>query len=185
MSFHEVFSLFLKYRRAHLISNIWFTLTFKNDERVIGKAVNLHRKLVVDMKRDSSDGDFETQCYFQPLPSIVGQRSVERGGNILGVDKLKDNAIVLLGSLAVNGADQEAIGRQKILEWKEAVEQYSKSIGAFIDYRYMNYADASQDVLASYGDENVQKMHAVSSKYDPEGIFQKRVPGGFKLPSSL
>ena len=173
------------YRTAHLISNIWFTLTFKNNERIIGKAVSLHRKLVEDMRVDSSDGDFETQCYFQPFPSIIGQRGAEKGGNILGVDKLSDNAIVLLGSLAVKGADQEAIGRQKMFKWKDTVEKYSRSIGAFLDYRYMNYADASQDVLASYGEENVRKMLEVSSKYDPERILQKRVPGGFKLPSGL
>lgn len=163
---------------------MWFTLTFKNDERVIRKAVSLHRVLVEAMKRDSSDGDFETLCYFQPLPSIVGQRGTEKDGNILGVDGLEDNAIVWLGSLAVNGFDQELMGRNKMLEWKDAVEQYSRSIGAFVSYRYMNYADASQNVLASYGEENVRKMLKVSRKYDPEGIFQKRVPGGFKLPPS-
>ena len=48
----------------------------------------------------------------------------------------------------------------------------------------MNYADASQDVLGSYGEVNVRKMLAVLRKYDPEGIFQKRVPGGFKLPQT-
>ncbi|KAF2171038.1 hypothetical protein M409DRAFT_64021 [Zasmidium cellare ATCC 36951] len=162
--------------------NIWFTVTFKNDERVIRKAVDLHRRLVEDMKRDSSDGDFETQAYFQPLPSIVGQRGAEKGGNTLGIDKLKDNAIVLLGSLAVNGIDQEAMGRQKMLAWRRTLEKYSDDVGAAVDYRYMNYADASQDVLASYGEDNLKTMLEVSRKYDPEGVFQTRAPGGYKLP---
>ncbi|KAK4501903.1 hypothetical protein PRZ48_007712 [Zasmidium cellare] len=162
--------------------NIWFTVTFKNDERVIRKAVDLHRRLVEDMKRDSSDGDFETQAYFQPLPSIVGQRGAEKGSNILGIDKLKENAIVLLGSLAVNGIDQEALGRQKMLAWRRALEKYSEDVGAAVGYRYMNYADASQDVLASYGEENLKMMLKVSQKYDPEGVFQTRAPGGYKLP---
>lgn len=157
-------------------------MTFKNDERVIRKAVDLHRKLVEDMKRDSSDGDFETQAYFQPLPSIVGQRGAEKGANILGIDKLKDNAIVLLGSLAVNGIDQEAMGRQKLLAWRRALENYSDDVGAAVDYRYMNYADASQDVLASYGEDNLRTMLEVSRKYDPEWVFQTRAPGGYKLP---
>lgn len=168
-----------------MFSNIWFTLTFKNDERVIRKAVHLHRELVESMKRDSSDGDFETQCYFQPFPSVIGQLGADKGGNILGIDRLKDNAIVLLGSLAVNGVDQEVMGRKKMLAWKEAIEVYSRTHGALVEYRYINYADASQDVMASYGAENVQKMLAVSLKYDPGRVFQKRVPGGFKLPSCL
>lgn len=149
---------------------------------MIRKAVNMHRQLVEDMKRDSCDGDFETQAYFQPLPAIIAQRGAERGGNIMGLDRLKNNSIVLLGSLAVNGVDQEALGRQKMDAWRSALEEYSREKGAFVDYRYMNYADASQDVLRSYGEENVRKMLAVSGKYDPEGIFQERVPGGYKLP---
>lgn len=168
---------------AHLsFRNIWFTLTFKNDERVIAKAVDLHREFVEDVKQFSVEGDFETQCYFQPLPSVIGRIGAEKGGNIVGIEDLEDNAIVLLGSLAVNTIDEEALGRQKMLAWKDEVEDYSKTVGAFVDYRYSNYADASQDVLASYGAESLQKMLAVSAKYDPSGVFQQRVPGGFKLP---
>lgn len=168
---------------TNVYSNIWFTLTFKNDERVIRKAVEMHRELVEYMKQISPDGNFETQCYFQPFPSVIGTRGAAKGGNILGIDKLEDNAIVLLGSLAVVGAEQEDIGRKKVLEWKSALEEYSTSVGAFVAYRYSNYADASQDVLGSYGEENVERMLAVSEKYDPSGIFQTRMPGGFKLPS--
>ncbi|KAJ4288901.1 hypothetical protein N0V90_011242 [Kalmusia sp. IMI 367209] len=164
--------------------NIWFTLTFKNDGRVITKAVDLHRQFVEDLKQNSLDGDFETQCYFQPFPAVIGQRGAEKGGNILGIEDLNDNAVVLLGSLAVNGVDQEAMGRQKILAWKDAVEEYSRSVGAFVSYRYINYADASQDVLASYGADNLAKMRAVSQKYDPDGVFLKRVSGIFKLSST-
>ena len=151
---------------------------------MIRKAVELHRHLVEDMKRDSRDGDFETQAYFQPLPAIIARRGAERGGNILGLDRLKSNAVVLLGSLAVNGVDQEALGRQKMDAWRHTLGEYSRERGALVDFRYMNYADASQDVLGSYGEVNVRKMLAVSRKYDPEGTFQKRVPGGFKLPQT-
>ncbi|KAI1408056.1 FAD-binding domain-containing protein [Hypoxylon sp. FL1857] len=162
--------------------NIWFTVTFKNDIRVITKAVELHHNLVEEMKVESSDGDFETQCFFQPFPAIIARHGAERGGNILGIDRNNDNAIVLLASLAVNGVDQEIMGREKMLVWKDAVEQYSDNLGMLFEYRYMNYADGSQDVLQSYGEENVQKMLAVSRKYDPNGVFQTQVPGGFKPP---
>ena len=86
------------------------------------------------MKRDSRDGDFETQAYFQPLPAIIARRGAERGGNILGLDRLKSNAVVLLGSLAVNGVDQEALGRQKMDAWRHALEEYSRERGALVDF---------------------------------------------------
>ncbi|KAI1488667.1 FAD-binding domain-containing protein [Biscogniauxia mediterranea] len=162
--------------------NIWFTLTFKNDEETLARAVDLHGRLVEEMKTESSDGDFETQCFFQPLPAIVGRHGQERGGNILGISEKEGNAVILLGSLGVNGLGQEALGRKKMLAWKDELEQYTKGVGTYIPYRYMNYADGSQDVISSYGEQSVLKMQAVSRKYDPDGIFQTRVPGGFKIP---
>ncbi|KAI0532201.1 FAD-binding domain-containing protein [Xylaria digitata] len=165
--------------------NIWFTITFKNDEKTLAKAVELHGKLVDEMKAESSDGDFETQCFFQPLPAVVGKHGRERGGNMFGVDKLEENAVILLGSLAVNGLDQEALGREKMLAWKDDLERYTMETDTYVPYRYLNYADGSQDVVASYGTENVLTMMAVSRAYDPDGFFQRRVPGGFKIPKSV
>lgn len=136
------------------------------------------------MKVDSSDGDFETQCFFQPLPSVIGKHGAERGGNLLGIDRHTDNAVILLGSLAVNGELQEAIGRQKMMAWKQELEDYSHSLGAQVEYYYMNYADGTQDVLSSYGEERVQFALDVARRYDPAGVFQNRVVGGFKLPDA-
>ncbi|KAF2141094.1 uncharacterized protein K452DRAFT_327327 [Aplosporella prunicola CBS 121167] len=169
------------YRRR----DVWFTVTFKNDERVIKKAVDLHNSLVEELKQESSDGDFIMQAFFQPFPTVIGKHSAEKGGNIAGIDAIDENAIVMLGSLAVNGADQEVMGREKMLAWKDVVEGYSESIGAGVSFRYSNYADRSQDVLRSYGEDNVRKMWDVSKKYDPEGVFQTRAPGGFRLPTDL
>jgi hypothetical protein len=39
----------------------------------------------------------------------------------------------------------------------------------------------SQNPLGSYGAENVAKIRAAASKYDPTEIFQTRAPGGFKI----
>ena len=56
------------------------------------------------------------------------------------------------------------------------------SMGLLHSFQYLNYADSSQDPIGSYGAENVADLRAVSQKYDPHGIFQTQVPGGFKLP---
>lgn len=157
-------------------------MTLQNDERVLNKAVELHRTLVDEMKQQSSDGDFETQCFFNPLPAIVAKHGAERGGNIFGIEDHTENAVILLGSMGLNGVDQEAMGREKMMKWKDDLEAYTREIGGEFSYRYANYADGSQDVLAGYGEESVRKMREVSKKYDAEGIFQSRVPGGFKIP---
>ena len=53
--------------------------------------------------------------------------------------------------------------------------------GLFNPFIYLNYADKSQDPIDSYGQDIKQRLIATSKKYDPQGIFQVKVPGGFKL----
>lgn len=50
-----------------------------------------------------------------------------------------------------------------------------------VGFRYLNYSDISQDPLSTYGEENVTQMREVAVKHDPTGVFQNRVPGGFKI----
>jgi hypothetical protein len=162
-------------------SNIWSTLTFKNDERVLAKAVELHEKLVEEMKGIVPNGDFITLCMFQPLSLTYSKHSVSKGGNVLGLDKAEEPLVLWLATLAVRDARQEAIGREKVIAWKNAVEDFAKSVGAHDKFIYLDYANEAQDPLRSYGVENVNFMKAVAAKYDPEGIFQTRCPGGFKI----
>lgn len=49
-------------------------------------------------------------------------------------------------------------------------------------YSMMNYSDHNQQVLASYGEENVKRLQAVQKRYDPSLVFQRLVTGGQKLP---
>jgi hypothetical protein len=46
----------------------------------------------------------------------------------------------------------------------------------------MNYSDHNQQVLQSYGEQNVKRLQAVQEQYDPSLVFQRLVTGGQKLP---
>jgi hypothetical protein len=61
------------------------------------------------------------------------------------------------------------------------IAELAKSLGLLHGFQYLNYADPSQDPLESYGPANVQHLKEASRKYDPSGVFQRQVPGGFKL----
>ncbi|KAK8005498.1 hypothetical protein PG990_011535 [Apiospora arundinis] len=50
-----------------------------------------------------------------------------------------------------------------------------------LDFVYANYAEKSQSPYKRWGADSVAKLQAASRKYDPEGVFQNRVPGGFKV----
>lgn len=83
--------------------------------------------------------------------------------------------------LAWQGADQDDLfngkGRQAIKDIKAA------SVANHTDnpFIYLNYADRSQEPLEGYGDASVAKIKAASAKYDPHGVFQTLMPGGFKI----
>jgi hypothetical protein len=67
---------------------------------------------------------------------------------------------------------------EKVL--KRAVEE-AKEMGLYRRYVYQNYAAASQDVFGGYGEENWQRLLEIQRRYDPEGVFSRLQPGGFKL----
>jgi hypothetical protein len=60
--------------------------------------------------------------------------------------------------------------------------QLGDVLGVSESYIFLNYGANDQPVIQGYGQENVEKLLGVSRKYDPTGVFQKQVPGGFKLP---
>lgn len=163
-----------------LISDIWFTMTFANDAEIFTKIVELNEEFVNEWKANN-DPDFINQCMFQSIPTIFSKHSVEKGGNVMGLDKLDQNVIMLLFNIAVKTADEEAIARPLLRSYGEQMQAFAASKGGLISWQFMNYADAYQDPLASYGADNVEKIRAAARKFDPQGIFQTKAPGGFKI----
>ncbi|KAI4957054.1 hypothetical protein J4E86_005526 [Alternaria arbusti] len=161
--------------------DIWFTMTFKNDATVFKYIVDAHTKFVEAWKAISTDGDFITQCMFQAIPTTFAEHSKERGGNVMGLDLVKDNAVMLLFDIAVKGEETEAIAREALRAVTEEMQRFAASKDALVDWQYLNYADAYQDPLGSYGSANVAKIRAAAKKYDPRGMFQTQAPGGFKI----
>jgi hypothetical protein len=46
-------------------------------------------------------------------------------------------------------------------------------------YIYQNYASAAQNVFWGYGEENLEKLRAVSRKYDPNWRVREAAAGVF------
>ena len=83
--------------------------------------------------------------------------------------------------LSWQGSEQDVIFQKAGADLIDKIGDYASSIGAANPYLYLDYADKTQDPLAGYGAENVKKMKAAAKMYDPKQIFQKNVPGGFKI----
>lgn len=89
---------------------------------------------------------------FQQLPKHYAQKNP--GGNVLGVDKtLTENSILCQVEAYVKTPEAEALFHTKIVDIVAELEDYAESVGAATQWRYLNYADPSQDPLGSYGAE--------------------------------
>ncbi|KAL4997409.1 hypothetical protein BDV10DRAFT_169589 [Aspergillus recurvatus] len=160
----------------------WYTATFKADARIILKSASVFETLISTFKTQVPNSNFYTQMVLQPLPVSFGAHSTARGGNMMGLDRIKDDCILLVWAVEVDTPELNAnVAGPALKNAIEEIEAYARSEDRDVAFRYLNYCDREQDPLGSYGEENVRHMRQVASKFDPEGIFQTRVPGGFKL----
>ncbi|KAK1991287.1 FAD binding domain-containing protein [Colletotrichum falcatum] len=167
------------------LRNVWFTLTFANDARVMNYAVDKYHALNEDLKAAlGTDSGFNTLCMFQPITKSIVDKGVANGGNILGLEQYvaKGNGVMFLVTLATSGADNETIAFPHVRAFVEDIESYAASLDLGWGWRYLNYAHKVQDVISSYGDASVDKLRAASAKYDPTGVFQNLRQSGFRIP---
>lgn len=160
------------------------TLTFRNDRELINELVVSHDEFVKHLKEFLDPSAFITQMFTQPIPSTMTAIGPQRGGNLLGLDGTEGNLVLWVmgvGVLADESESTYARAHALLIEQTAKVKAMAAATDLSVDLVYGNYADPSQDVLGSYGEANVAFMREVSAKYDPMGVFQRRVPGGFKV----
>ena len=121
---------------------------------------------------------------FQPLPKIFTQHSLDHGGNVLGLDRYEDNNVVFLLDMAWNGTQYDAQIRSLADQVMSRLANYLHKVGALKDFQCLNYSFQDQDPLGGYGVAALQKIKDASQKYDPDQVFQRLVPGGFKLENA-
>ncbi|KAJ9315388.1 CAZyme family AA7 [Paecilomyces variotii] len=159
----------------------FLTLTFKNDPRLIQKALDLRDSSIKIAKAKARSSEWLLTAFFQPLPKLFSQHSVAKGGNVIGLDRFDENLLLFLVTIGwkdtVDDSLFDSLGKAAI----EQLDAYAKELGADNEWIYLNYADVSQNPLRSYGEENLAEIRRVAEKYDPEHVFQYQVPGGFKV----
>ncbi|KAK8087782.1 hypothetical protein PG997_002743 [Apiospora hydei] len=164
--------------------NIWYTMTFKNDASIIMKAAELHGQLAKELETKITDHDFTSHVAFQPLPRLFVESShaTNEAGNVLGLEQNEGDAILMQAGISVRTPELAAWADPKLAALLEGVKTFAKTIdGGLLPWVYLNYAHPSQEVLQSYGPENVQRMREAAARHDPGGVFQHLCPGGFKI----
>ncbi|KAI1086691.1 FAD binding domain-containing protein [Rostrohypoxylon terebratum] len=165
-------------------NNIGTTLTFRNDPQILRRCVELYKEFVETLKRSINPDKFKAFIFFQPLPAYMAQISHQKGGNMLGLDSISYNGILWSIGVAVDPSEGEAafaVAQVETSIFTARIKEETKLLNGEMDFVYLNYADARQDALGSYGAANIQHIREVASAYDPTQVFQRRIPGGFKI----
>ena len=165
-----------------MTSNLYATLTFSNNLTVMQHVVEILNDELNFYKQDPFFVYASVQ--FQPLPRLLTEHSLERGGNVLGLDRYEDNNVIFLLDLAWNGTQYDARIRSLADRVFTNLTTYLHTAGALKDFQYINYSFQDQDPLGGYGEVALHKIKAASRKYDPRQVFQRLVPGGFKLKNA-
>lgn len=166
-------------------------MTFKLDDhgKIIKKATQVHEKLVDQIKVLVPDGNFTVYVIMQPFCASFAKHSVARGGNMFGTEHLQDDCVLMIAAVEVATVELKEAAFPIFKAGIDEIEAFAKACPGedgelrdlSVEFRYLNYCDGSQDPLATYGAENIKKMRDAAAKYDPTGVFQNRVPGGFKI----
>lgn len=155
------------------------TLTFRVDQSFFAEIRNISDAAFAPFFSDRPIPGLLLSVVLQPLTSAMLAQGCNK--NSLGLCGNDGNLVILdltvqwslaANTSAVNQASQTLIN---------GVAAAAKQKGLLHPYIYLNYALKNQNPIAGYGQGNVANMKAMSKKYDPDQVFQKLVPGGFKL----
>lgn len=121
---------------------------------------------------------------YQAVPTIMSER---RGAvDSLGPIQTQGNVVLVHIALAI---DEEA--KESDDEVTKAVKKLvsrgnkkAKEMNVDRTYTQATYADSWQNPFRARSRSTIQELVKTSLKYDPLQIFQKQVPGGFKLPKA-
>ncbi|KAI1171413.1 hypothetical protein F4777DRAFT_591217 [Nemania sp. FL0916] len=116
----------------------------------------------------------------EPLPPQIYARHAAE--NALGLTGRGDKSLVMaLLTITWTEASDDALVNEATHSLMAVIEDAGRQTGDWDPFVYMNYADADQDPIASYGAASVRRLQEVRSRVDPHGVFTYQVPGGYKI----
>ncbi|KAJ5201410.1 uncharacterized protein N7498_006073 [Penicillium cinerascens] len=123
---------------------------------------------------------------FQPVPTAFSQKAAERGGDLLSVPTDTNYIFIELDFSYSFAADDETIDQanQNLYQGLGNLVQKNIDEGRLPDvYRplFMNDAYFRQDYWGRIKPESKQYALETRLRYDPDGFFQTRTSGGWRL----
>ncbi|KGO52166.1 FAD linked oxidase, N-terminal [Penicillium expansum] len=120
------------------------------------------------------------QLDWQPIGADWMKASEAHGGNALGLDS---SQIYLCYAEVVEwiGSAYDDVVASWVEETTYKINNATQKAGLYEAFNYIGDAAGFQSIFPGYGAENHQKLRDIAKKYDPQGVFQTLMPGGFKV----
>ncbi|KAI4237076.1 MAG: hypothetical protein LQ349_002123 [Xanthoria aureola] len=152
--------------------SVQLVYSFKNTD--VATYTKLIQQWETDIKTLGNVPGYLSQFLIQPQP-------VTNGTNSMGLEANQHDVVMCIVTAAWTNPADDARVQQLVTSIVDKHERVVRKQRLYIPFKYLNYADISQDVIGSYGTNNKRRLRAVSRKYDPKALFQTSVPGGFKV----
>jgi hypothetical protein len=157
----------------------WASITVKPD---ISMMETFHDKWQSALDRIKDAEGFIFSFGFHPLTKALLQNSEKAGGNAMAIPPSDGPLFVILINPIWNLADDDYRIFKTVGALVDDLRSTAAQKGLLHRYIFTNYGFKEDKVISGYGEESVSILKKISQKYDPTGMFQVGVPGGFKLP---
>ncbi|KAH5563420.1 hypothetical protein HBI26_180750 [Parastagonospora nodorum] len=162
------------------VRSFYATITVKPD---VSLMKGIHDKWVEVLEALKGADGFIFSLGFFPMTKAMFVNSRDAGGNAKGIDPEDGPLLIMMLNPTWNSfADDERIhdGVERLLAMSRLMADEK---GLLHRYVFTNYAYYKENVFKGYGEKSLAALRETSRKFDPKGIFQTAVPGGFKLAS--
>jgi FAD/FMN-containing dehydrogenase len=160
---------------------IWATTSFNISPTIIHRIHALWKGLVPEISAQYAYAKPVAEITFQALPAPPRNGTSPNSLGFSPTETPEKDLIFLQIIFTFEDAAATEGFEEALKDLVALIEALAKEQGVYHRYKYLNFAASFQDPLASYGAEEIGKLKGVARRYDPAGVFQTQVPGGFKL----
>jgi hypothetical protein len=141
----------------------------------------IHEKWAEVLKTLKDADGFIFSLGFFPMTKAMLVNSQKAGGNAKDIDPEDGPLLIMMLNPTWNASSDDDRVHKGVETILAASRAMASERGLLHRYIFTNYAYYKESLFQGYGEKSLAALRETSQKFDPKGIFQKAVPGGFKL----
>jgi hypothetical protein len=142
---------------------------------------DIHEKWAEVLKILKDADGFIFSLGFFPMTKAMLVNSQKAGGNAKDIDPEDGPLLIMMLNPTWNASSDDDRVHKGVETILAASRAMASERGLLHRYIFTNYAYYKESLFQGYGEKSLAALRETSQKFDPKGIFQKAVPGGFKL----